>query len=256
MNVHLHSDLSCGHQRCGLQPSLPGSGCTRPSPPVLPRPHCPSPCAQSRCALTSGENRVKLSSSQETLTRPAPPSLGSVGSEALTSAALLHRPPSLEIGQGRCRCRTSSGSLLELLHGCAGIWVSMRPGRWGHASGWTGLCLPRSGQVSEQVGLGGGGGGAGEEKNEPQSWGKGQCSVGFPSGSKVAILMPPLGSLPSAGWEQLPLPQSRGPRASLYPCQTLNWPTLGEGSGAQGPIFLPPPGGCGASVGALGRWDS
>lgn len=103
------------------------------------------------------------------------------------------------------------------------------------------------------------GGWGGEEKNEPQSWGKGQCSVGFPSGSKVATLMPPLGSLPSAGWEQLPLPQSRGPRASLYPCQTLNWPTLGEDSGAQGPIFLPPPRGlwglCGGP-GALGQLRS
>lgn len=69
--------------------------------------------------------------------------------------------------------------------------------------------------------------------------GGGQCSVGCPSGSKVAILMPPLWSLPSAGWEQLPLPLYPGPRASLYPCQTLNWPRLGEGSGGQGPMFLP-----------------
>lgn len=40
-------------------------------------------------------------------------------------------------------------------------------------------------------------------------------------------------------WEQLPLPLSPGPRASLYPCQTLNWPRLGEGSEGQSSILLP-----------------
>lgn len=108
--------------------------------------------------------------------------------------------------------------------------------------------LPPGGQVSEQAGLAGGWGG--EEKNEPRVGG-GQCSVGCPSGSKVAVLMPPLWSLPSAGWEQPPLPLSPGPRASLYPHQALNWPRLGEGSGGQGPICLPAQG----TVGPLwGPW--
>lgn len=95
----------------------------------------------------------------------------------------------------------------------------------------------------EQAGAGLRGAWGGEKKNEPWCWwgreGTGGCSVGCFSGSKTAILMPPLGRLPRAEQEQLPCPCPWAPRAS-NPATFQKAQVGGRAAGPRAPRFCPP----------------